>query len=371
MSMRHRTSLIRTLPTLIFGLLCCWGMPVNLPGRADAVDTSPEPLVYRNPISSGIDPAGVRDCQVFRDGDRWFMVATSAPFIKGPNPGVRLYSSNTLTDWRDEGLILDRTTIDPAAWYQERFWAPEIHRIQDRYFLLVNCRISDRYAEHDMGGLVAAADRLHGPYQVLTPDAPLVYGNDLSFFEDHDGRVYAFWNGHQQILAAEVDLETMRTLGEPIIMLESTRKTWDGVGVEGPFVAMRDQTYYLLYSSWTRGYEIGYATAPGPLGPWTKAAHNPIYGAQNPESCRQKGVPYTGNPDLPFEAVGHGQIFTGPDGRWWISCHGIIPGNPPFLCIDPLDFTNDGHILRREPSYTPQGLSPQANTHMEQAIGQP
>ena len=96
--MRHRTRLIRNMSALIPGLLCCCGMPVNLPGRADAADISPSPLVYQNPISAGIDPAGVRDCQVFRDGDRWYMVATSAPFIKGPNPGVRLYSSNTLTD---------------------------------------------------------------------------------------------------------------------------------------------------------------------------------------------------------------------------------------------------------------------------------
>jgi beta-xylosidase len=261
-------------------------------------------------------------------------------------------------NWTFEKLLIDRSEIEPSAWYRDRFWAPEIHKIQGRYYLLVNCAYAAGTGYLDsMGGLVAIADDLMGPYTVLTESKPFAFGNDLSFFEDQDGRVYAFWNGRKEILAAEVDMEEMHPIGEPVIILSSTRGTWDSIGVEGPYVIRHEDEYYLIYSSWTRGYEIGYARAPGPLGPWVKGSNNPVYGAQNPVACEQKGMEYTGNPDLPFEAVGHGQIFTGPDGGLWISCHAIEKGQPPFLCIDPIAFDKNGDILRREPSYTPQSVS--------------
>lgn len=36
-------------------------------------------FTYQNPISKGIDPKGLRDCQVFRDGGRWYMTGTAWP----------------------------------------------------------------------------------------------------------------------------------------------------------------------------------------------------------------------------------------------------------------------------------------------------
>jgi hypothetical protein len=53
---------------------------------------------------------------------------------------------------------------------------------------------------------------------------------------------------------------------------------WDAIGIEGAYIIKRQNIYYLFYFSWTRWYEIGYATAPSITGPWTKAGNNPFYG---------------------------------------------------------------------------------------------
>jgi len=34
---------------------------------------------YQNPISNGIDSNGLRDCQMLRDGDWWYLTGTSFP----------------------------------------------------------------------------------------------------------------------------------------------------------------------------------------------------------------------------------------------------------------------------------------------------
>ena len=348
---------------------------------------------YQNPISDGIDPQGLRDCQVFRDGDRWYMTGTAWPHWPRQeawgifNPGVVLYSSADLLAWEFEGVILAAPPSGSDKWYQRRFWAPEIHRFDDRYYVLFNASNPDAgYPGQHTG--YAVSDTLMGPYTVVTEDAPLAPGNDLTFFRDDDGKTWIFWNRGRDfgIGYAQIDLATGRLLTEPTTAIRPSEVDyayaadgspamtpgydgrpvrqvakyydWDSIGIEGAYVIKRDTTYYLFYSSWTRGYEIGYATAPAVTGPWTKAPNNPFYGEQSETTCERNGLPYTGNPASPFNQVGHNEIFTGPDGRLWLSCHGILKARPeqPMLVIDPLEFDATGHLVRKSPSYTPQAV---------------
>ena len=134
---------------------------------------------------------------------------------------------------------------------------------------------------------------------------------------------------------------------------------WDAIGIEGAYVIKRNGIYYLFYSSWTRGYEIGYATARNIRGPWKKHEGNPIYGAMNKSTCHKNGFTWSGDANSPFNQVGHNEVFTGPDGRLWLSCHGITDDNPeqPALVIDPIDFDEEGNIRKKIPSYTLQTTS--------------
>lgn len=94
-------------------------------------------FTYTNPISSGID-GGIRDAQIFVEGDFYYLIGTSPPFWGGPNPGVRIFSSKDILNWKFEKLLISRSDMDSSVWHFDRFWAPEIHKINSKYYLLFN-----------------------------------------------------------------------------------------------------------------------------------------------------------------------------------------------------------------------------------------
>ena len=319
---------------------------------------------YQNPIRNGIE-GGMRDCQVFEDGGRYYLTGTSYPFWYWngqKNPGVKIYSSDDLLNWKFEKLLIDRSKLDTSVWYLDRFWAPEIHKIQGKYYLSFNC-VNQSTVNHRVESLhsgIAVSEELLGDYTVLSHDEPFLRGNDLTLFEDDNGKVYAFNNHSKIIFGSEVDMENVKPIGEPQPCISAgtlENGDWDGISIEGAYCIKRDGKYYLFYSSWSRGYEIGYAAADNPIGPWIKYDGNPVYGAQLKQICDKNKLEFTGDPDSPWVAVGHNEIFTGPDGRLWISCHGISKADRvPYLVIDPIDFV-DGVIKINGPTYTKQSIT--------------
>lgn len=342
---------------------------------------------YQNPIKTGIDPKGLRDCQVLRDGDTWYMTGTSYPHWSTQektgelNKGIALYRSKDLKNWEFVKYVVERPSKD--KWYYNRFWAPEIHKIAGKYYALFNCR-NDSLGWVGQHAGYAVSDNITGPYKVVNDEKPLVEGNDLTFFEDTDGKVWAFWNFSREfgIGFAQIDLASGKFLTKPQSAIQAGKVdyaldsignvvkipgydgrpvpkvikyyTWDAIGIEGSYVIKHDKTYYLFYSSWTRGYEIGYATASKITGPWIKHGNESFYGAQSKSSCLKNGFTWTGDPNSPFDQVGHNAIFKGVDGRFWISCHGQIGGKEPMLVIDPIWFEKDGSIRSNGPTFTKQ-----------------
>lgn len=88
---------------------------------------------YKNPVySAAID--SVRDCQIIADGGRYYLIGTCPPYWKDANPDIKLYSSDDLLNWRFERLLLNREDVPEDAWYRDRFWAPEIHKVDPIWF---------------------------------------------------------------------------------------------------------------------------------------------------------------------------------------------------------------------------------------------
>ena len=105
-------------------------------------------------------------------------------------------------------------------------------------------------------------------------------------YEVITGEVYAFWNGDKRMNVAKINMDSISLIPETYrVIFTPDSNTWDMAGIEGPYCVKHEDTYYLFYSSWTRGYEIGYARASNPLGPWFKYINNPIYGAQSKPAC--------------------------------------------------------------------------------------
>ena len=374
--LRRRLSL-RTTPlrsVLAAGLSFFLPNPGTLHAAPPAGSSNRE-FTWQNPLpvgTSGID--GLRDPFILKEGDRWYMTGTGKPFFTldyakmGPPKGVPLYSSSDLKTWKFEGSILPRVE---GAWYQDNFWAPEIHAKDTpagrRFYCICGCNEETKNIPADKRGIVlAVADKITGPYKVLTTDGPLIGGNDADLFTDDDGQDYLFRAG---VVACKIDLEHAKIIGEPWGCFGGGAPgDWDtgpGIGHEGPEMIKIKDTYYCFYSSWGRGYEVGYATAKDLHGPWTKGPENPIYGAQWEVYCKRFHKEYTQSPDVPYTEAGHGQPFVGPDGKWWISAHFGQKKRPPEAAAyhgweqpgyDPLIFEN-GVFKRVQPSWTPQQVT--------------
>ncbi len=357
----------------VFAVLACGAGLAASPARKPLPmkASPPRTFTYQNPEPVGV-VNGLRDPYVFQVDGVYYMTGTGKPFFElnyakmGSPLGVPLYSSPDLKAWKFEGTIIPRVA---GTWYQDRFWAPEIHVKQTpggrKFYCTVSCYNQDQppQGHAPQGVLLAVADRVTGPYTILTPDKPLTNGNDADLFTDDDGRDYLFIAG---CVAMPIDLEHARVTGLSWPVIGNGAPTdWDtgpGIGREGPEVIKIGRTYYCFYSSWGRGYEVGYATATNIRGPWTKYALNPIYGAQNKAACDHFHKTFTQAPDVPYGEVGHGQPFVGPDGRWWISAHFGQHPQPPQAAgyhgweqpgYDPLNYKG-GVFLPTQPTWTPQ-----------------
>ncbi|MBD0278346.1 MAG: family 43 glycosylhydrolase, partial [Flavisolibacter sp.] len=117
---------------------------------------------------------------------------------------------------------------------------------------------------------------------------------------------------------------------------------------EGSVTFKKDNTYYIMYSANHFGgqyYAVGYATSASPLGPYKKAANNPVL-----QKNTDKGGPVTG--------TGHNSIAYSPDGKeMFCVYHGRTTktGNERVGFIDRMQVKN-GSITVFGPTTTPQKL---------------
>ncbi len=311
----------------------------------------PKTFKYKNPIYC--DAIGtIRDAQITVVNKRYYLTGTCPPYWEGPSPGIKLHSSGDLLNWKYEGLLVDSSKLDEKCWYKDRFWAPEIHARKGKFYLTFTCQNEKHKPTWGQG--LAVADDIRGPYKVVTQEQPLRWGGiDLSLFTDDDGRTYGYSTGKGGIMAAEIDLDNFRYIGEHVGCTQMVKGTWEDRVMEGPYVIKRQGTYYLFYSCGARGYEVGYAASKTPLGPWSKYAGNPLFGVQNEEACRKMSIAFSGDPNHPLLFAGHTAIFTGPDGRDWICGLYQAKGRQEQMGIDPIWIEN-GELKTHAPTYTEQ-----------------
>lgn len=337
----------------------------NTPGPGSRV------FKYTNPITRDTS-ISMRDYFIIKVGDKWYATGTSLPVWSGHNPGVRLLVSNDMINWKQEAWLIDGSKLAEDCPYNGRFWAPEIHFIQNRYWLTVN---SGRVTAEDPKGMkthsvwLFSADQVTGPYTLVNGPLTPQYNNDATLFEDEDGQTYLYCSGNG-LFQAKIDLPSGKLIGELQKFRSATDKEnpkWMWGGIEGPFVLKREGIYYMFFSTWTRGYEVGLLRSRSPLGPWELASPEPIFGTRKAR-YRGEGAKVAGefeDSEDPYAETGHNAIFEGPDGKLWSSCHYMIDNGRPFessdegslpkgqLGIEPLYFRN-GIFAIDGPTWTEQ-----------------
>jgi xylan 1,4-beta-xylosidase len=176
------------------------------------------------------------------------------------------------------------------------------------------------------------SDRVTGPYTLVNGPLTLHYNNDATLFEDDDRQTYLYCSGNG-LFQARIDLPSGQIIGGIQKFLDKKdpgNPDWMVGGIEGPFVVKRDGTYFMFFSTWTRGYEVGLLKSKSPLGPWELVSREPIFGTRKkgyrPELAFDGGyanLKFQDSED-PYCETGHNALFEGPDGRLWSSCHYLM-----------------------------------------------
>ena len=344
---------------------------------------SPSPATYSNPL-----PVAFGDPYVLYDSDgRYYMYGTGG----GAKNGYAVYSSPDLVNWTNEGQVYYGATED--SWCIGAFWAPEVYKVRDKYYMFYSAQWRDNptnEGENFRIG-VAVADKPTGPFHDINnaplydPGYPII---DANVFHDTDGRVYLYYSRccykhpvesevadwarkkgwydeieESWVYGIELKPDFSGTTGEPALLLrppaamDDAQAEWESRSVtshevnrrwtEGSTTFKYDGRYYMTYSANHFGgenYAVGYATAASPLGPYEKAANNPIL---------QKNTGSGGN----VTGTGHNSIVVSPDGREMLCVyHGRTAetGEKRVVFIDRMEIGDDGTLVVHGPTTDPR-----------------
>ncbi|BAJ63176.1 glycoside hydrolase family 43 protein [Anaerolinea thermophila] len=307
---------------------------------------------YQNPLSI----THIGDPFVLKAPDgKYYCYATSAP------DGFKAWCSIDLVHWESLGYVYSLTE---KSWGERDFWAPEVIYYQGKYIMHYTARWKEN---HSLRLGVAISEKPEGPFIDVFSHPMFDFGYatiDGHVFIDDDKRAYLYYSkdcsenivdgrheSHLYVVELESNLLSIR--GEPVKIAQPEQEwelrsgnewRWN----EGPFMIKRNGKYYLMYSAnfyASRDYAIGYAIANHPLGPFQKAAHNPILYSTSPE----------------ISGPGHNSVISSPDGKelfivYHIHTNPDCPSDDRQICIDRLLFQDDDTLHVLGPTNTPQPL---------------
>ena len=315
-----------------------WGRPEGMP----------EPP--KNPILTGFhaDP----EILYSNKTGRYYIYSTTDGMDGWGGWYYTVFSSDDLINWRYDGIALDLRSQSP--WADGNAWAPAIEEKlidgQYKYFLYFSG--NPRTGGGKQIG-VAVADSPAGPFtdigHPIVTDSPVGYGQqiDVDVFTDPvSGKSYLYW-GNGYMAGAELNKDMLsikpRTLR---VMTPEGGTLQDYAYREAPYVFYRNGLYYFMWSVDDTGaanYHVAYGTSRSPLGPIEVAA-DPIVIIQDPAQQ--------------IYGTAHNSILQIPGSdEWYIIYHRINryyisngPGTHREVCIDRMEFNDDGTIKRVVPS---------------------
>jgi xylan 1,4-beta-xylosidase len=256
-----------------------------------------------NPILSGFYP----DPSICRVGEDFYLVNSSFSYF----PGVPIWHSKNLADWKQIGNVLDRESQIPlgGCGHSAGIFAPTIRYCNGTYYMITTNVTGG-------GNFIVTADNPAGPWSepyILGENAP---GIDPSLFFDEDGTCYYVgtrpnpegvrYNGDWEIWVQKLDLLTMKLIGEKPAVWKGALK--DVIWPEGPHLYHIGEYYYLMIAEGGTGpnHAVTVARSKNVFGPFENNPNNPIL------THRHLGK------DYPIIFVGHGDLVDDNQGNWYM-----------------------------------------------------
>lgn len=243
----------------------------------------------RNPVIPGFHP----DPSVCRVGSDFYLVTSSFQYF----PGVPIFHSKDLVNWKQIGNVLDRESQLPlknsTSW--QGIYAPTI-RYHEGTFYMITTNVTSG------GNFMVTAANPAGPWsEPIWLKQP---GIDPSLFFE-DGKCYMMSNPDNTIMLCEIDPTTGQQLTESKPLWQGTGGRWP----EGPHIYKKDGYYYLLISE--GGTELAHkltiARSRDIYGPYESNPANPIL-----TNCSMAGQ------NMQIQGTGHGDFVQDANGAWWV-----------------------------------------------------
>ena len=350
---------LRLAVLLATAAVCANAQQNNAPAPTRPGVQNPLPFAYEE---GQTEPRReVRDPCIIREGRKYYLTFTMWPFANreesrmdlpnnGSSPGIALYSSPDLENWQFEKWLVKASELPKNCPYKHRFWAPEIHKINKKFYLIFTADnwLKKKYnPAGDWGtagyAFVGVSDKIDGPYEHISyiPEGAC----DTTLFGDETG-LYAVMPKYD-IHIRRLDLSGLER-GE--IKWTSAEKTIvtcknDDIGLaatpdylEGPWMEKIGKKYVLFYAEIYRdkalpefyGYRTGAAYADNALGPWKKDARGKVFYG------------------------GHLSVFDGPNKKKWLA-YRIEDRDDKrgLLAIDPFTLASDGTVQASAPTVAP------------------
>lgn len=318
-------------------LIAKWGMPEKFP------------KINNNPVLEGYyaDPEVLYSNKT----GKYYIYPTSDGFDGWSGNYFKTFSSDNLTDWKDEGIIVDLRK--DVSWANRNAWAPCIveKKIKGKYQYFYYFTAAQKVG-------VAVADHPTGPFKdsgkplISTRPEGIKDGQEIDpdvFTDPKTNKSYLYW-GNMYMGAAELnpDMVSIKKGSTKVIKVDETYR-------EGTYVIYRNGQYYFLWSeddTRSPNYKVRYGISKSPLGPIEIPANNIVI----------QGIPSQG-----IYATGHNSVVQVPNrDEWYIVYHrfsyptgikmGDAGGFHREVCIDKLEFNQDGTIKQVIPTHA--GINP-------------
>lgn len=346
--MRHPRS--RWTAALIVALALLNAASAAAPEASSPEIREASQAVFRNPLlPSGPDP------WVIRENDHYYYTHTLGD-------SLAIWKTRDITDLANAQRKIIWTP--PASGANAiSIWAPEIHRIDGKWYVYYTAAASGHDDDAHRGVFVlenSAEDPLTGDWSDrgrINTRHPGIDGTTFSY-QDRRYFVYSPYVGPDSVLAI-ARMSDPATLVGPEVIIARPDLAWERQGgrqiLEGPeFLPGPKGDLFLIYSAsacWSDDYALGMLRAPPGSDPldanaWTKSPA-PVFGKA---------------PENNVFAPGHNGFFTSPDGReHWIIYH--ANSGPGMKCthqrsprIQPFDFGPDGAPVFGKPVSVDQQL---------------
>jgi len=269
-----------------------------------------KPDEFYTPILQGCYP----DPSITRKGNDYYLVCSSFVMV----PGVPIFHSTDLVNWRQIGHVLDRPSqlkVENAG-ISAGIYAPQIryNPYNDMFYMITT---------HIAAGLGNIVVKTKDPAKGWSDPIKLQFdGIDPSLFFDDNGKAYvvhndapdrgkALYNGHRVIKIWDYDLEKDQVIpgSDKIIVDGGVDISQKPIWIEAPHIYKKNGRYYLMCAEGGTGdwhSEVVFVS-DHPKGPYVPSGNNPILTQRYLSKERKNRV----------EWAGHADLVSTPEGKYY------------------------------------------------------